>query len=90
MEDIALLLGAFAGGLFSGYLAAILSFFVWQFIKEGLEDSGNLAIPAMILLSIFGAALFYLTSFVLQSWPMLIGAAITYINGSRPLFKKEE
>jgi hypothetical protein len=49
-----------------------------------------MAIPATFLLGIFGIALVYLAAVVFQSWPVLIGAAITFTNGARPLFKQEE
>jgi fructose-specific phosphotransferase system IIC component len=90
MKDVFLLVSGFVGGLFLGYLAAIFAFFVWQLIKEGLDEPKRMAIPAIFLLSIFGTALFYLTGLVFQSWPVFIGAAITFSHGCRPLFKKEE
>lgn len=90
MKDIVLLLSSFAGGLFLGYLTAILAFFVWGLVKEGFEAPSQMAIPAIFLLAIFGTALAYLTVFVFQSWPVFIGAAITFAHGARPLFRSEE
>lgn len=90
MKDIVIMLSSFAGGLFLGYLSAILAFFVWGLVKEGLEASSQMAIPAIFLLVIFGTALAYLTVFVFQSWPVFIGAAITFAHGARPLFRSEE
>lgn len=90
MQDAVLLLGSFAGGLFLGYLTAILSFFVLAIIKEGLGNPKQMAIPAIFLLGIFGTALAYLAVVEFQSWPVLIGAAITFIHGARPLFKPDE
>ena len=90
MKDAVLLLSGFVGGLFLGYVTAILAFFVWQLIKEGFGDPKQMAIPAIVLLGIFGIALVYLATVVFQSWPALIGAAITFTNGARPLFKQEE
>lgn len=90
MKDIVLLLSSFAGGLFLGYLTAILTFFVWGLVKEGFEAPSQMAIPAIFLLAIFGTALGYLTVFMFQSWPVFIGAAITFAHGARPLFRSEE
>lgn len=90
MKDAALMLSGFVGGLFLGYLTAVLAFFVWQLVKEGFEDPKQMAIPAIFLLGIFGTALIYLATVVFQSWPVLAGAAITFVHGARPLFKQEE
>lgn len=89
MKDVVLLLSSFAGGLFLGYLTAILAFFVWGLVKEGSSSSSQMAIPAIFLLAIFGTALAYLTVSLFQSWPVFIGAAITFVHGSRPLFRSE-
>lgn len=90
MKDSVLLLSSFVGGLFLGYLVAIFAFFVWTFIKEGMSDPKKTAIPALILLSMFGTALAYLTAIVFQSWPLFLGAAITFAHSVRPLFQTEE
>jgi hypothetical protein len=90
MKDTLLLLSSFAGGLFLGYLTAILAFFVWGLVKEGFEAPKQMAIPAIFLLGIFGTALAYLTVFVFQSWPIFMGAAITFAHGARPLFRSED
>jgi len=90
MKDAVLLFSGFLGGLFLGYITAILAFFVWQLIKEGFGDPKQMAIPAIFLLGIFGTALVYLAAVVIESWPVLLGAAITFTNGARPLFKQEE
>lgn len=90
MKDAFLIFSGFIGGLFLGYLTAIFAFFVWQLIKEGIGNPKQLAIPALFLLSIFGTALIYLTGVVFQSWPVFIGAAITFSHGTRPLFKQDE
>lgn len=89
MKDMVLLLSSFAGGLFLGYLTAILAFFVWGLIKEGFEATSHMAIPTVFLLGIFGTALAYIAVFVFQSWPLFIGAAITFAHGSRPLFRSK-
>ena len=75
---------------FPVFPTAILTFFVWGLVKEGFEAPGQMAIPAIFLLAIFGTALGYLTVFVFQSWPVFIGAAITFAHGARPLFRSEE
>ena len=90
MKDVVLLLSSLAGGLFLGYLTAILAFFVWELVKEGLGNPKQMAIPAVFLLGIFGTALGYLAVVVFQSWPVFIGAAITFVYGARPLFRTEE
>lgn len=90
MRDVALHFSAFIGGLFSGYLAAVLAFFVWGLIKEGVGSLKQMAIPAIFLLSIFGSALIYLAGIVFESWPLLLGAAITFAHGARKLFGPEE
>lgn len=89
MKDAVLLISGFVGGLFLGYLTAIFAFFVWQLIKEGLGNPKQMAIPAIFLLSMFGTTLVYLTGVVFQSWPVFIGAAITFAHGARPLFKQD-
>jgi len=85
-----LMASAFIGGLFLGYLASILAFFVWGLIKEGFNSPKQMAIPAIFLLSIFGTALAYLAGVVFESWPVLLGAAITFAHGARKLFGPEE
>lgn len=90
MKDVVLLLSGFFGGLFLGNLAAVLTFFVWQLIRKGFGDPKQMAIPAIFLLGIFGTALVYLAAVVFQSLPVLIGAAITFTHGTRPLFRQEE
>lgn len=90
MKEVALYFSAFIGGLFSGYLAAVLAFFVWGLIKEGIDTPKQMAIPAIFLLSIFGTALVYLAGFAFESWPLLLGAAITFTHGARKLFGPEE
>lgn len=90
VEEVTLYFSAFIGGLFSGYLAAVLAFFVWGLIKEGIETPKQMAIPAIFLLSIFGTALVYLARIVFESWPLLLGAVITFAHGSRRLFGPEE
>ncbi len=90
MKDAVLFVSSFIGGLFLGYLISILAFFVWNLIKEGLAEPGQMAIPAIALLAIFGTALFYAVGIVLGNWPLFIGAAITFAYCARPLFGPEE
>lgn len=90
MKEVMMALSALIGGLFLGVLAGLLAFFVWELVKEGIEDPKNMAIPALFLLSIFGTALAYLAGMVLQSWPLFISAAISFTYVVRPLFKTEE
>jgi len=90
MKEIMMVFSALIGGLFSGVLAGLLAFFVWGLVKEGIEEPKKMAIPALFLLSIFGTALAYLMGVVFQSWPLLIGAAISFTYVVRPLFKAEE
>jgi hypothetical protein len=90
MKDSVLLLSSFVGGLFLGYLVAIFAFLVWSLIKEGMGNPKQMAIPALVLLSMFGTALAYLTGIVFQSWPLFLGAVITFAHGVRPLFQIEE
>ena len=90
MKEAALLVSAFIGGLFLGYLVAIFMFVVWGIVKEGLDDPKQMAIPALVLLSMFGTALVYLTGGVFQSWPLFLGAAITFVHAARPLFGAEK
>lgn len=73
-----------------GYLTTIIAFFVWQLIREGFGTPKQMAIPALFLLSMFGTALVYLAVVVFESWPVFIGAAITFAHGARPLFTKDE
>lgn len=87
MKEIMMTFSALAGGLFSGAIAGLLAFFVWGLVKEGVEEPKKMAIPALFLLSIFGTALAYLVCVVFQSWPLSIGAAISFIYVVRPLFK---
>lgn len=87
MKDALLVFSSFIGGLFLGYLAAIFAFFVWEIIEEGIGDPKKMAIPAILLLSIFGTALAYLVGVAFQNWPLFFGAAITFAHGSRPLFR---
>lgn len=49
-----------------------------------------MAIPALFLLSIFGTAFAYVVGVVFQSWPLFIGAAISFTYVVRPLFIAEE
>jgi len=86
MKDAAMLVSGFVGGLFLGYLTAIFAFLVWRLIREGSDSPKRMAIPALFLLSMFGTTLVYLAVVVFQSWPVLIGAAITFAHGARPLF----
>lgn len=90
MKEIVLHFGSFIGGLFLGYLSAVLAFFVWELIKEGLGNPKQMAIPATFLLCIFGAALAYLIGIVLESGVLLLGTAITFVYAARQLFKSEE
>lgn len=90
MIEIMMVFSALIGGLFSGVLAGLLAFFVWGLIKEGIEEPKEMAIPALFLLSIFGSALAYLMGIVFQSWPLFIGAAISFTYVVRPLLKAEE
>jgi hypothetical protein len=62
----------------------------WELIKEGLGEPNKMAIPAILLLGIFGSALVYLTVLVFKSWPVLIGSVITFTYGVRPLFKRKD
>lgn len=87
MKDVILFISSIIGGLFLGYLAAIIAFFVWSLINEGLGNPRQSAVPALILLSWFGIGLAGLTGLVLQSWPMFLGAAITFAHGARLIFK---
>jgi hypothetical protein len=89
MKDAILLFSSFIGGLFLGHLAIILAFFVWSFVKVGLGNPKQLAIPVLLVLSIFGTALAYLTGIVLQSGALFLGAAITFAHNAWPLFKHE-
>ena len=90
MKEAVLFVSGFVGGLFLGYLTAIFAFFVWQQIKEGFGNPKQMAIPAIFLLSMFGTALVYLVGVLFQSWPVFIGAAITFAHGVRPLFKQDD
>ncbi|MGV8823776.1 hypothetical protein [Methylibium petroleiphilum] len=78
------------GGLFLGVLAGLLAFFVWGLVKEGVEDPKKMAIPALFLLGIFGAAFAYVVGVIFQSWPLFIGAAISFTFVVRPLFRADE
>jgi len=81
---------ALLGGLFSGALAGLLAFFVWSLVKEGFEEPKKMAIPALFLLSIFGTGLAYLVGVILQSWPLFIGAAISFTYVAHSLFKADD
>lgn len=85
-----LIVTSFIGGLFLGYLASVLAFFVWGLVKEGLHNPKQMAVPAIFLLGIFGTALIYLAGIVLENWALLGGAAITFAHGARKLFGPEE
>lgn len=85
-----LIVTSFIGGLFLGYLASILAFFVWGLIKEALDTPKQMALPALFLLSIFGTALAYLVGIVLENVVLLLGALITFGYGARKLFGPEE
>lgn len=89
MKEIVMTFSALIGGLFSGFLAGLLAFFVWELVKEGIKEPKKIAIPALFLLSIFGTALAYVVGVVFQSWPLFIGAAISFTYVVRPLFKAE-
>jgi len=80
-----LIVSSFLGGLFLGYLAAILAFLVWGLIKEGVDSPKQMVLPALFLLSIFGTALVYLAGIVLENWGLLFGALITFGYGARKL-----
>lgn len=90
MRELALLMTSFAGGLISGLLAAILAFFVVQLVREGLESPKQFAVAALVLLSIFGTALFYVAIVILSNWPLFIGATISFLWAAKPLFKETE
>lgn len=85
-----LIVSSFLGGLFLGYLAAILAFFVLGLIREGFDSPKQMALPALFLLCIFGTALVYLVGIVLGYWGLLLGALITFGYGARKLFGPEE
>ena len=87
MKDAIMFFSSFIGGLFLGFLTAIIGFFVWSLIQEGFENPKGMAIPAIILLGIFGTALVYLTLIVFQSWSLLLGATISLIYLSKSLLK---
>lgn len=89
MKEIVMTFSALIGGLFLGFLAGLLAFFVWELVKEGIEEPKKMAIPALFLLSIFGTALAYVVGVVFQSWPLFIGAVISFTYVVRPLFKAE-
>ena len=90
MKEVMMTFSALIGGLFSGVLAGLLTFFVWGLVKECIEEPKKMAIPALFLLSIFGTALAYVVGVVFQSWPLFIGAAISFTYVVRPLFIAEE
>jgi len=90
MKEIVMTFSALVGGLFSGALAGLLAFFVWGLVKEGIEEPKKMAIPALFLLSIFGTALAYVVGVIFQSWPLFIGAAISFTFVVRPLFKADD
>ena len=90
MQDLIFLASSFLGGLFLGYLAAVLSFFVAQLIREGLSKPKEFALPALALLAIFGTGLFYVGVVVLRNLPLFIGAAVSFLWASKPLFRPEE
>lgn len=89
MKEIVLTFSTLIGDLFSGALAGLLAFFVWDLVKEGVEDPKKMAISALFLLSIFGTALAYVVDVIFQSWPLFIGAAISFSFVARPLFKAD-
>ena len=64
MKDALLLVSSFIGGLFLGYLTAIIAFFIWSLIKESLGNPKQIAVPALILMSWFGIGLAGLTGMV--------------------------
>jgi uncharacterized membrane protein YkvI len=90
MKEIVMAFSALVGGLFSGAIAGVLAFFVWELVKEGFEEPKKMAMPALFLLTIFGTVLAYVVGVVFQSWPLFIGATISFIYVVRPLFKADE
>lgn len=75
------------GGLFSGALAAVLGFFVVQLIREGLGEPKEFAIPALLLLSIFGTALWYLLAIIFSNVPLAIGSIVSFAYVAHSLWR---
>ena len=88
--EIGMAVGGLVGGLFSGALVGLLAFFVWDLVKEGIEDPKKMAISALFLLSIFGTALAYVVGVIFQNWPLFIGATVSFVYVVRPLFKTDD
>ena len=79
MREVVSTIGGFAGGLFFGFLAAILAFIVISLVQEALESPKNFAFAALVLLSVFGTALAFLLIQVWDSRPMLLGALVSFV-----------
>jgi peptidoglycan/LPS O-acetylase OafA/YrhL len=90
VRDFLLLASSAIGGLFFGFLAAVLCFFVVQLIRKGLNEPKQFAFPALALLCIFGTALFHLGIAILSNWPLLAGATVSFLWISKSLFWPEE
>lgn len=90
MKDVVMLVSGFAGGLFLGCVICMFAFFVWGLIREGFEKPKQMAIPALFLLSMFGTAVGYLFLKVIQSWPVFIGATISFFYCARSFFAKDK
>ncbi len=85
-----LFLSSLLGGLFSGVLAAVLGFFVLQLVREGLGDPKAFGIPAIVLLSIFGSALWYLLAIVFTNWSLALGALVSFVYVAHSMWRGQE
>ncbi len=84
-----MILSSLIGGLFLGVLISIFLLLVWGLVKEGVGNPKEIAIPAIILLSIFGLPLVYFTGMVFEHWSLFLGAVISLSYCARALLKPD-
>lgn len=89
MREITLLISGFIAGLFLGYLAALCAFFSWSILQETFGHPRTMSFPGLVfLIGFFGiCGLGGILWFVFQSWPVILGAGITFAHGIWTIYK---
>jgi hypothetical protein len=74
------------GGLFLGYVVAVVSFFIGELYRKVFVKPKQFAGPALVLLVVLGGGLFYLGVVMMNNWVFFTAALAAFLWGSKPLF----
>lgn len=72
-------------GLFLGFVAGVLSFFIAELYRKVFARPKQFAAPALVLLVILGSALFYLGVIIMADWIFFIASALALLWVSKPM-----